>query len=271
MRIRWLATSALAALFSLNASERGEAVRPQTRISLQSSAQTAPPRQQTPIKWRDVFHIDIADPVLRRHVEGFLTYLETADYPGMDPQEVMQPEGQSLLFGLKRVQDHYREQPAIIPDAKEGARIDKTKRMVQHFEEIGLMRDGKFIITAHNLPYVKERQETGTHIVGHKFINFWPAQISLGTDYMKGARYRDERGGLHAVTVDAALIHQFAPIIWMTEDKDIALHLENDYLRVMGMPERADSGVVFKRGINGGYRTLYDRKGVIAAELVHER
>lgn len=278
MRMRWAASSALALLFSLNACREGETARVTKPETAQPPIQTQPAvpdtgAQQSAIKWRDVFHIDISDPELRRHVEGFLTYLETADYSGVNEAMPELNEGQWLLFGLKRVQDHYRTEPTIVPDREKGARIDEAKKMAQHFQELGLMHDGKFIITAHDTPYDSQNNENGPVVSGYKFKNFWPGRISLGTDYLKGARYRDERGGLQSVSVDAVLVNQFAHFIWMIDDPSRGLEIENDYLRAMGAPERVDLRIEYRRDANSGYRTLYDQKGspLLVAQLVQER
>jgi hypothetical protein len=200
------------------------------------------------VQWRDVLKIDISDPVLKRHVEGYLDKLQKSAFkyevldPSSEKKTVKELSGQEILQRLQNTQAAYLD-----PQLK-----DHMSRFMQ---------DGKLVIKSHNTPFNGTAQ-TGCNTAFLTADGSVPVMINLGTDYLRGARVRNTDGTTSPVTVDAALTNELAHMAFKTSDDNFSDMIENIVVIAMGGKQRMNSTqaqIEFQRGGNFSYQTLYDK------------
>lgn len=208
--------------------------------------------RQIPVKvsWRDVIELDIADPELKKKTENFLTKLERSAfrYETKDPVtgKVTQKElsGQEMLQKIAETQKMYRE--AGLSDAL-GAR--------------GMMRNGKFVISQHDRQF-DGRVENGcnTAFIGIGNGIMAPVGISLGLDYLRGARFSDTGGRWNPVTIEGVLSNELAHLAYRTTNEQFSNQIEGIISVALGGRQRSSSeNVDFRRNGNGGIQSLLEK------------
>lgn len=82
----------------------------------------------------------------------------------------------------------------------------------------------------------------------------------LGSDYLRGASYYDDRGETHPVSVEAVLMNEIAHVWRRTADERTSNDIERIVMNHFGVVPRALDrvDVDFQRGAHGGYVTVSD-------------
>lgn len=209
------------------------------------------------VPWRDVIHLDIKDPALKAHVEGFLNQFERSSYPyqRQDPRSGQITEerlsGQDILARLKQTQDLYRQVG--------GAQL--SGQMQQVMARLGMQyADGKFTIGDHNRP-ANGGPANGSITMFADQGGALPMGIQIGTDYLKRSMYPGVDGKMHPVTVDGVIAHELAHLAFKTRQEGVPLQIEGIVVAAMGGEQRdPNSSVINLNRQSPGYETLYDKQ-----------
>ena len=228
------------------------------------------PPSEVKLKWRDILTLEISDPVLKRHTEGFLDKLEKsafrfqlADSSGKLVNREL--SGQEILLRLKELQVEYTDpqKAKFFNDAV--ATLKKAGVLDGHD---GVLKDGKLIIQSHDKPYVSAA--TGSNTLQTEYRNeIFPLRINLGTEYLRGAQVKGHDGKYSAVTVDGVLANELGHMAFRSRSDRLSDDVENIIVNAMGGKPRVyseDSGIKFQKGSNFSYHTLYDKVDKPAAK-----
>ena len=211
------------------------------------------PDQQKPVelgstfvrhRWRDVFDVQVSDPKLQRHVEGFLNVLERGVF--------VHPDSGRWTSGQQ-----------IIEKISQALRVYEVSGFIEAYKINRAMPNGRFIISDYDGLY-QHAPEPARLIFGGKVKRAggtYPVGFSLGVDSLRGAQYYDAQGNLHPVRVDDVVIGAIAQLLHETGHDQMLPDIVPTVVSNMGGVPRdpMNPDVQFKRGSNGGYRTRYDQ------------
>jgi hypothetical protein len=207
------------------------------------------------IRWRDLIHLDIKDPKLKTHVEGFLDFLEKSSFPYdfLDPSTGLTAtrhfSGQEVFKGIRNVMGMYRQAGRQLFDFMQKAYKQKNIEYVE----------GKFTITDYNGPY-QSNEETSACTAHADPQGHIPLFIQIGREYLKGGKQLGVDGKNHPVTVDGVVMHELTHLFTQSTNEARPVQIENIVTVAMGAVQRASRKMIFKRKGNGGYCTLYDKQ-----------
>jgi hypothetical protein len=218
--------------------------------------------------WRDLFELDIDDPDLRAKVEGFMDYFEDAEFPfqQQDPNTgaitTQTLTGQQVLSGIEARLKMYEDAglTTVLSDPNTAVRLGMAGQEGLLDAGESIMVDGKFVIRSHGDEFDGSPQ-TGSHTVSINMPGMSEPLvlgISLGEEYLRGARYFGVDGATHPVTVEGVLANELAHMDQGALAEDASILLESIVTVVNGGPQRepGNSYIDFEPDANGGYQTL---------------
>lgn len=209
------------------------------------------------VPWKSVINLEIQDPLLKKHVVGFLDRFEkssfTFDYLNSSNGEISRQTltGQDLLKKMKETLDLYQSTGLDLQE------VAVRNKQLPSFHFV----PGKFTLGDHTRPY------DGTASSGSDtpFVLFknsaFPLGVEIGRDYLKGAQYLGVDGKHHPVTVDQVVVHELAHVAFREPREEWPTQVEGIVLALMGAVQRdpRTTAVKFERTPNAGYQTLYDK------------